>query len=481
MILKVINHDFRFDTEKLCLIFFPYERIKNDGEDNIVIITEKQADKLIVSAKVFDKCLSNSYSLKANDDTANAMSVLLYNTLSELLGYKPPWGILFGVRPAKLMHRYCDTLGRQGAIDHFVNSCLVTPQKAQLAYDVMLRENKIISLSRDNSFSLYISIPFCPTRCSYCSFVSHSIERTQKLIEPYVDLLCKELNKTGELVKTLGLRLESVYFGGGTPTTLDSHQLSRLFSAIEKNFDLSTLREYTVEAGRPDTVTKSKLLALKDAGVTRISINPQTFNDEVLNAIGRRHTSSQTLEAFNLARALGFNNINMDFIAGLPRDNVESFKNSIDTAVSLSAESITIHTLCLKSGANMSSRDLTFDISDRVSASQMIDYSDLILKNEGYYPYYMYRQSKSVGNLENVGWCKNDMDCLYNVFMMDETHSVISVGAGAVTRLKNPKTLHIERIYNYKYPYEYIDSFDEILSRKKGIVDFYNIQNGIAK
>lgn len=473
MILNVINHDFRFDMEKLCLIFFPYEKIKAQGEDNIVITTEKQGDKLSVSAKVYDKYLKKDNIVNANEDVAKAMSILLYSTLSELLGYNPPWGILFGVRPAKLMHRYVDSVGEQGARDYF-SSCLATPQKTDLAYDVMIKENKIISLSSDNSFSLYVSIPFCPSRCSYCSFVSHSIERTQKLIEPYVELLCKELVKTGEVVKELGLRFESIYFGGGTPTTLSASQLTKLFKTIENNFDLSTLREYTVEAGRPDTVTKDKLISLKDAGVSRISINPQSFNDDVLEAIGRNHTVAQTLEAFDMARAVGFDNINMDFIAGLPKDNLESFKNSIDRAISLEAESVTIHTLCLKSGAYMVTRDLTFDISDRLTTSQMVDYSNLTLKDAGYYPYYMYRQSKSVGNLENVGWCKDGKDCLYNVFMMDETHSVIAVGAGAVTRLKNPKTLHIERIYNYKYPYEYIDSFNEILDRKNGVIDFYN-------
>ena len=473
MILNVINHDFRFDMEKLCLIFFPYEKIKTQGEDNIVITTEKQGDNLSVSAKVYDKCLKKDNIVNANEDVAKAMSILLYSTLSELLGYNPPWGILFGVRPAKLMHRYVDSVGEQGARDYF-SSCLATPQKTDLAYDVMLKENKIISLSSDNSFSLYVSIPFCPSRCSYCSFVSHSIERTQKLIEPYVELLCKELVKTGEVVKDLGLRLESIYFGGGTPTTLSASQLTKLFKTIENNFDLSTLREYTVEAGRPDTVTKDKLISLKDAGVSRISINPQSFNDDVLEAIGRKHTVAQTLEAFDMARAVNFDNINMDFIAGLPKDNLESFKNSIDKAISLEAESVTIHTLCLKSGAYMVTRDLTFDISDRLTTSQMVDYSNLTLKDAGYYPYYMYRQSKSVGNLENVGWCKDGKDCLYNVFMMDETHSVIAVGAGAVTRLKNPKTLHIERIYNYKYPYEYIDSFNEILDRKNGVIEFYN-------
>ena len=236
---------------------------------------------------------------------------------------------------------------------------------------------------------------------------------------------------------------------------------------------MSTLREYTVEAGRPDTVTEAKLTALKSAGVGRISINPRSFNDTVLEAIGRRHTSQQTIDAFNLARKCGFDNINMDLIAGLPKDTLSSFKNSVDTAVSLGAESVTVHTLAMKSAAYMVTRENAYDISDKILTFDMVEYSNSRLKSNGYYPYYMYRQSKSVGNLENVGWCKDNMDCLYNVYMMDETHSIYTVRACDVTRLKNQDTGKIERIYNFKYPYEYIDRFDEIQKRKDLIEKFY--------
>ena len=474
MILKVINHPFAYDMKNLCTAFFPYEKIRNDGDGDIVILTERAEDTLIVDAKVYDKSLKKFHKINSNEDMATAMSVLLYNTLSELMGIQSAWGILFGVRPAKLMHRFTECYGERGARDYFINNFLVSPEKTDLAIEVMKHENKIIALSRENSFSLYVSIPFCPTRCAYCSFVSHSIERTKKLIVPYVDLLCKELEETGRLAKELNLRLETIYFGGGTPTTLDAESLKKLFDTISTSFDLSALREYTVEAGRPDTVTREKLTALRNAGVTRISINPQSFNDEVLKEIGRKHTCAQTMEAFNLARECGFDNINMDFIAGLPKDTLTSFKNSIHTAIDLGAESITIHTLALKSAAYMVTRERTFDLTDRITASSMVGYSNTVLTENTYYPYYMYRQSKSIGNLENVGWCKEKRDCLYNVYMMDETHSVFAVGAGAVTRLKDQKTGKIERIYNYKYPYEYIDHFDEIILRKNGILEFYN-------
>lgn len=474
MILKVINHPFEYDMKNLCTIFFPYEKIRNDGDEDIVVTTEQTEDTMLVCAKVFDKSLKKVHKIDSNEDMATAMSVLLYNVLSELLGYKPAWGILFGVRPAKLMHRFNACYGEQGARNYFIDKFLAAPQKTDLAIEVMKHENEIISLSGKDSFSLYVSIPFCPTRCSYCSFVSHSIEKTKRLMQPYVDLLCRELEETGRIAKELKLRLETIYYGGGTPTALEPDMLKKLFDTIKKSFDLSHLREYTVEAGRPDTVTREKLIALKNAGVDRISINPQSFNDSVLEAIGRKHTAQQTVDAFMLARECGFDNINMDFIAGLPKDDLSSFKNSIHKAIELGAESITVHTLALKSSAYMVTRERTFDLTDRMTASDMVDYSNEVLSSNNYYPYYMYRQSKSLGNLENVGWCKYKKDCLYNVYMMDETHSVFAVGAGAVTRLKAYKTGKIERIYNYKYPYEYIDNFDEIISRKSGIIEFYN-------
>ena len=473
MILKVIDHPFVYDMKNICTVFFPYEKIRENGEEDIVIITEMRDNDMIVDAKVYEKALKKVHTYRQDEDMATAMSVLLYSVLSELLGIKYPWGILFGVRPAKLMHRFADEYGVDGARKYFIDSFLVEPKKADLAIEVMEHENKSIALSSENSFSLYVSIPFCPTRCSYCSFVSHSIERAKELMQPYVELLCRELERVGEIAKSLGLRLETIYFGGGTPTTLSAAQLEMLFKAIEKSFDLSVLREYTVEAGRPDTVTKEKLLALKSAGVSRISINPQSFNDAVLEEIGRRHTSQQTIDAFNLAVQTGFDNINMDFIAGLPKDDLPSFKNSINTAVELGAQSVTVHTLALKSASFIVTREKTFDHTDRLTASDMVDYSNDYLSSNGYYPYYMYRQSKSLGNLENVGWCKQGRDCLYNVYMMDETHSVFAVGAGAVTRLKNQQTGFIDRIYNFKYPYEYNNNFDEIIKRKSKIIDFY--------
>ena len=473
MIIRNINHDCAYHTEKIAVMFFPLEKLKTDGDDNVVIETKKENNTLSVRVRAFSRFEEQSRTIPSDADVAHELSVLLYDTLSKLTGYTMPWGILYGVRPARLMHATVESVGRDGAVKKFLSD-KVQQKKIDLALAVMERENRIIELSSDNSFSLYVSIPFCPSRCSYCSFVSHSIANAQELIEPYVELLCKELEYTGSVAKELGLRLESVYFGGGTPTTLSPSQLDALLGTIERSFDLSTVREYTVEAGRPDTVTREKLDTLLLHNVSRISINPQTFNDDVFKSIGRRHTSKQTVDAYNLARQMGFGNINMDFIAGLNSDTFDSFKQSIDTAINLSPESITVHNLALKSGAYLCTENELFDLTKRSLATKMIDYSYNTLTQNAYNPYYMYRQSKSLGNLENVGYARDGYDCLYNIFMMDETHTVLAAGAGAVIKLKNPKTTHIERIYNYKYPYEYVNNFEQIISRKKGIFDFYS-------
>lgn len=473
MIIRNIGHDCAYHIEKIAVMFFPLEKLRTDGDDNVVITTLKQNNILFVRVKAYSKCIERNCDVSENDDIANKLSLLLYDTLAELTGYSMPWGILYGVRPARLMHSTVDKYGIDEAIQKFLHD-RVNIDKINLALSVMQKENEIIALSKRNSFSLYVSIPFCPSRCSYCSFVSHSIAKAKDLIEPYVQLLCKEIEIAGKTAKDLSLNLESIYFGGGTPTTLNENQLERILKAVEDNFDLSNLREYTVEAGRPDTVNRAKLDTLLCHNVSRISINPQTFSDEVLRNIGRKHTVKQTEDAYNLARQMGFNNINMDFIAGLSGDTYTSFKNSIDKVVDFAPQSITVHNLSLKSGAYLCTENEFFDLSSRNLTSDMIDYSFKTLTKNGYNPYYMYRQSKSLGNLENVGYSKPGFECLYNVFMMDETHTVIAVGAGAVTKLKNYDTSHISRIYNYKYPYEYINNFDEVINRKQGIIDFYN-------
>ncbi len=402
---------------------------------------------------------------KGIPDGEKQLAKAMVRVLSEITGTVPPWGILTGVRPSKLMRRLAEKTGDENARSLFVNEYLVSPEKASLALSVASVQKRAVSLNTPDSFSLYISVPFCPTRCSYCSFVSHSIASAKKLIPEYIRLLCREIEMCAEMAKDSGLHLETVYIGGGTPTSFTAEELKTVTDALTRSFDMRSVREFTVEAGRPDTVDREKLVVLKNAGVTRVSINPQTFSDEVLKNIGRPHTGNDAVEKYLLAREVGFDSINMDFIAGLPGDTYESFKASIEKAVELSPDNITVHTLALKRSANIVTEHETENVCrDTV---RMTDFSQQLLTKEGFLPYYMYRQSKSIGNLENIGWCKPDKECLYNIYMMEELHSVVACGGGAVTKLVTPGGERVERIYNFKYPYEYINRFDEQIGRKQ--------------
>lgn len=487
MLLYLLEHTYKYECEKVCRIYFPTEKIifaenadvPANGDDKLVFTSvEKNGGDLIFlcRALINGRELSGEARIKASDcpedsDREKELARVMTGVLTELTGLVPPWGILTGVRPSKLMRKYISDLGGEKAKELFTSYLKVTPPKAQLAFNVAEAENECVALSEPDSFSLYVSIPFCPTRCSYCSFVSHSIESAKKLIPDYVRLLCEEIRQTAEIAEKLKLRLETVYIGGGTPTALSAADLEKICAALNAAFNMTSAREFTVEAGRPDTIDREKLSVLKAAGVSRISINPQTFSDEVLNNIGRRHTAADALEKYALARSLGFDNINMDFIAGLPGDTPEGFKRSLDTAAELAPENITVHTLALKSASAL----VTSESFGKAcgETEEMVNYANTALYAAGYSPYYMYRQSKSVGNLENVGWSIPNRICLYNVYMMEEIHTVLACGGGAVTKLKSPYDSSVERIYNFKYPYEYIGRFAEQSDRKKAIESFY--------
>lgn len=474
MNLYVKNHNFWFELENLTRLFFPNEKI-NVFKDFVsiespFIYTELSGKiKIEVNINDFKKCLF----AEKTDDNELTSAQLLYKLLCEYSGYAQPWGLLTGVRPVKLLRRLNEQLGIEGAKQKFINEFYVSYQKLRLAEMTERNEKKILDLSRSDSFSLYVGIPFCPSRCSYCSFVMSSVERAKKLIEPYTNKLCEEIKVTAEIASDLGLRLETVYFGGGTPTTLNAEQLDRVIKTVRNCFDMSTCREFTVEAGRPDTIDEERLFALKENKVDRISINPQTTNDNVLREIGRKHTAEQYFNAFELARQCGFKNINTDLIAGLPSDSFESFKNSLDSVIKLSPESITLHTLCMKRASMLTNLGVTLDRKDAQTAKKMLDYAQNKLTDNNYLPYYLYRQSRMVGNLENVGWSKKGCESLYNVYVMDETHTILACGSGGVTKLKNCETDYLERIFNFKYPYEYLDRFDELIERKSAIRSFY--------
>lgn len=478
MEVYIFNHDYQYELENLTRVFFPNDKITvmkyTSGEDMKppFVYTEIAEDRML--ARLCDGEFDKTLEGKSNsDDEELALMTLVFKLYTEYTCYTPKWGLLTGVRPIKLMRRLKDDMGEERAKRYFREKLLVSEEKTDLACETEKNERKILNLSKKNSFSLYVSIPFCPSRCSYCSFVSQSIEKAKRLVEPYLMLLIQEIEKTAEIAKSLNLNLETVYIGGGTPTTLSANQLKTLLDAISTSFDLSNCREFTVEAGRPDTITMDKLEAILEGGADRISVNPQTLNDSVLENIGRRHTAQQAIDAFKLARQAGVGHINMDLIAGLPGDTLESFKNTLDGICGLDPESITVHTLSMKKSSGLTAEGKQILKQEGTAASQMLDYTKEKLSALGYKPYYLYRQSRMVGNLENVGWAKDGYESSYNVFVMDETHTILGCGAGAVTKLKEYGSDRLERIFNFKYPYEYNTRFEELIERKKGITEFY--------
>lgn len=480
MQIIINNHSFRYEMENISRMFLSTKQIEikenlNNPEGDYVL-TEICDNKIVIKISLNSQISEKSEDIKSLDekDIEWQMAGLLYDVLAEISGKTQKWGLLTGVRPTRLVHRMLDSGKSILEIKNkFINEYRVSDEKFRLLWQTSSIERNIIKDSSFKDFSLYISIPFCPSRCNYCSFVSSATEKMGHIIPEYVSFLAKEIEDAGKIAKDAGLRLKSVYFGGGTPTTLSAEQLKFLMGKIEQCFDLSYVNEYTVEAGRPDTVTKEKLQAIFQMGADRISINPQTFNDDVLKAIGRKHTTEQTISAYNLAREFDFKTINMDLIAGLSSDTFESFKNSLETAVSLKPENITLHTLTVKRAADLRDKKSEIFVKTEAPAEKMVSASGEIMYSGGYIPYYMYRQKGTLSNLENVGYCLSGHEGHYNIYIMDEVHSIIALGAGAVTKLVSENTEDVFRIYNYKYPAEYISGFENIINRKKEVLKFY--------
>lgn len=378
-----------------------------------------------------------------------------------------PWGVLTGIRPAKIATKLLlDGMSDNDAADYFAQEYGTDIQKARLAVSVARAELPIRNAIYDDGVSIYIGIPFCPTRCLYCSFVTCGTRQAAKLTDKYIEMLKREISYTAQILSDNRDRIETVYIGGGTPTTLSAKQLDELLMHIYAEFDLSSCREFTVEAGRPDTVTEDKLLVLKKHNVTRISINPQSMNSETLKIIGRAHTPEQIEEAFVLARKCGFDNINMDVIAGLPGENIDMFKNTLNKVESLSPENTTVHVMSIKRSSRLHEYLDKYTLPSSETVADMVGFAYEFLNFVGKHPYYMYRQKNQLGNLENVGYSKEGFDNLYNVYIMEEIQSIISLGCGGVTKTVDRKLDKIERIFNVKEPQDYIERIDEMLKRK---------------
>ena len=491
MKVYLIGHDFLYEMENLVRLFFPCDRIEmienavgheDPGQDDGAWLTiapgkEDTLQYTVKAALLGQTPCERQDEGPATDPPAEQerrLGVLLFTVLQTLTGQTPAWGIITGVHPVKLLRQKSEEVGLLSAEAFFRDKWLVSDEKIALMRRVLKVQEPYVALNQPNSCSLYLSVPFCPSRCSYCSFISQAVEGAKKLIEPYVTLLLREIEETAAIARQVGLQVQSVYIGGGTPTTFSASQLTAVIEKVRERFDLSHCVEFTVEAGRPDTVTKEKLQALLSGGVTRISINPQSMHNDVLRAIGRRHTAQDVVEAFHLAQRLGFSNINADLIVGLPGDDLTSFQRTLDGVIQLGASNVTVHSLAIKRSARLNSPggDLSAH-SNAQEAAAMVDYSIQRLTQEGFEPYYLYRQTRMAGNLENTGWAKPGSICRYNIYTMDESNTVIACGAGGVSKVKDPYSGRLERIFNFKLPLEYINRFPEILQRKDGVTALY--------
>jgi len=460
-----------FYVQTLCLLFYPGSKFskKDSCEDGMTVDVEILETEIEYSACVGihdgNREYKGGFSLSKSEQLSRpsmAKKITVGKAFLEAgekaTGIVPPWGILTGVRPSKLALWELEK-GRtvQETVNTFSREYSVSNVKARLACEVAKNEKNFLRPELYGKSSVYIAVPFCPTRCSYCSFVSYTSDRLLSLIPEYLDVLVSEIKKTSELVNGLGQKVSTVYIGGGTPTVLNDRQLEKLLSSISENFDVGELDEFTLEAGRPDTINSAKLLSAKNHGITRVSVNTQTLNNSILESIGRRHNADDFYRAYDAARRSGIKDINVDLIAALPGESFESFAASVDKVAALEPENVTVHTFCVKKSADLRSHgvyDAKCDLAGRSVA-----YSQDLLMSRNYSPYYMYRQKNAVGNLENVGYAFPGHEGIYNILMMEEVQSIFAVGASAVTKIvgrdKDGKTV-IKRFAENKYPYEYL-------------------------
>ena len=488
MKLYLHGHEYKYAVEQMLLTMFPAERPEYpDGKpegDRLEISLSRTAQRTTACCTLHlnggtytgrAQCANTAMTDALHTDRVcqRLIKNAIYRSALRSGCPRPAWGALTGVRPGKVLSSLiAEEHDEDKALRRFIDEYDVSPARAQLCMTTTRETLRAAASLSPADVCLYVGIPFCPTRCAYCSFVSQSVEKSMKLIPPFLEALEKEIAATAEQINALGLRVVSVYMGGGTPTTLSAEQLDRLCTVLEDDFDLSALREYTVEAGRPDTISVDKLRVLRAHGVDRVSVNPQTMSDRVLELIGRRHTAADIEHALRLVREVGGFAVNMDLIAGLPGDSVDGFRDTVEKVLTLGAENITVHTLSLKKGSRITLEEVPIPGADEVSA--MLDFAGDRLSAAGYAPYYLYRQKFMSGGFENVGWAKADQVNLYNICIMEELCSIIAMGGGGSTKLIRPDDGRNIRIMAPKYPLEYINGIDNTCAEKAKILEFYN-------
>lgn len=444
--IKLLHIEKKYLFEELIKVFLPPSQYllaeENDDDSECILINEgNTSDKNQIKREIYDK-------------------------LSMLTDEKPEWGILTGIRPVKLCGEAYEKLqNHQQVLDILIKEYYLHPDKAKLILSMYLHQQKEIGSAPASSAGVYIGIPFCPTRCVYCSFASNQVPDTE--IQRYLPALYKEIEYTAARMKDVGMTAESIYIGGGTPTTLTAEQLSALIDKIKESFDLSGLKEFTIEAGRPDTITREKLEVMKAAGVDRISINPQSMKAETLELIGRNHSPEEIRQTFAIAREIGFDAVNCDVIAGLPEETEEDFSATLKELIAMEPENITVHCLAVKRASRLIDIDRDFHYKQARRAEEMLRISRELLARAGYAPYYLYRQKHMAGAFENTGYSKPKKDCIYNIRIMDEHQTIMALGAGGITKVYFPEENRLERVPNVTNYQEYISRIDEMLDRKE--------------
>ena len=486
MKLVLNGHNEQYVVEQSLMNLFPGELPVYDdiqpGDDTWAVISMREEDgrcHVTVELSYRGKALPYSYGCplhgteyEKEGQRRHAVGAAFFLAAQKLTGITPPWGMLTGVRPDKpVTAALAEGKSPEAARKLMENFYYVTPERAALAVETGTTAFNAAKDLGPRDIAVYIGIPFCPTRCVYCSFVSQSVERSFALVPPYVEALIEEIRAGGRMVRQQGLRVRAFYMGGGTPTTLTAEQMDRVLTAFEESFDTDPCTEITVEAGRPDTITADKMAVLKAHGVTRVSVNPQTMEDHVLSAIGRHHTAGDIHKAMELVANYDFPHVNMDLIAGLPEDTPEGFRRTLDACLAFGTDNITIHTLALKKGSRILTEGLAIPGPEAVA--EMLDYASPILRGKGYFPYYLYRQKYMSGSFENIGWCRPGAECWYNVYIMSELCSILSFGAGGSTKMVQPGVNRIERVFNVKYPKEYTERPEKCLANQEAFAAFY--------
>ena len=479
VILK--GHDYKYEVAELIKLFttqFKFVDNKDVGmmlENSVVFYNDKVFSKTVYLENyqvIYDSLdhrniegLSEQEIKKVTKETIKRS---MYNVLMNKFNSYVPWGILTGIRPVKIVHTLLDkNLSEEDIRENLKTNYLISDEKIDLALNIAKRERKFIYPIDENKISLYVSIPFCPTRCYYCSFPANPLKQFGHLKKNYLEKLIIEIKGLAKLLQETNKEIETLYIGGGTPTTLDADEMDILIKALFKELDLSKIKEFTVEAGRPDTINREILECLKKNNVTRISINPQTMNQETLDKIGRGHSVEEIKEAFNLAREIGFDNINMDLILGLEGENVEMVRNTLEEIKKLSPESLTVHTLAIKRASKLKEKMDEYVLTQYEEMVKMIDLSMEYAKEMNLNPYYMYRQKQMLGNLENIGYAKEGYECIYNMQIMEEKQSNYALGAGSISKFVYVDEDRIERVENVKNVEQYIDRVEEMIDRKK--------------